>query len=150
MKAQLFRLINKVVRINADAVTSYKAGSEAESIPLCIHPINYFVGIDPHSIKDHCQLIHESNVDVSLTVFNYLHCFCCPYIAYRISAGCNNDIDAFRSYCASRGITYLIDDPEFFGYDYPSGALYNKEFFAEYLTPVAYFPEEATTIYRIN
>lgn len=71
-------------------------------------------------------------------------------VYYWLISGCNNDIDAFRSYCASRGITYLIDDPEFFGYDYPSGALYNKEFFAEYLTPVAYFPEEATTIYRIN
>lgn len=71
-------------------------------------------------------------------------------VYYWLISGCNNDIDAFRSYCASRGITYLIDDPEFFGFDYPSGALYNKEFFAEYLTPVAYFPEEATTIYRIN
>lgn len=70
-------------------------------------------------------------------------------IYYWLISGCGNDIDAFTAYCQQRGIRYLIDDPEFFGYDYPNGFFYNKEFFASNLTPVAYFPEEATTIYRI-
>lgn len=71
-------------------------------------------------------------------------------IYYWLISGCNNDIDEFRRYCNERGITYLIDDPSFFSYDYPYGYYYNKEFFKENLIPVAYFPEEGTTIYRIN
>jgi hypothetical protein len=71
-------------------------------------------------------------------------------IYYWLISGCNNDINEFRRYCHERGITYLVDDPEFFGFQYPDGVYYNKEFFAENLTPVAYFPEEGTTIYRID
>ena len=71
-------------------------------------------------------------------------------IYYWLISGCNNDFSEFQRYCHERGITYLIDDPSFFGYNYPEGVYYNKEFFAENLTPVAYFPEEATTIYRID
>ena len=63
--------------------------------------------------------------------------------------GCQNDIDRFRSYCQERGIKYLIDDPSFFQFEYPQGSYYNAEFFSQNLTPVAYFPEEGTTIYRI-
>ncbi len=63
--------------------------------------------------------------------------------------GSQNNIDEFRRYCQERGIKYLIDDPEFFGFEYPNGAYYNREFFEQNLTPVAYFPEEATTIYQI-
>ena len=71
-------------------------------------------------------------------------------IYYWLISGCNNNIDEFRRYCHERGITYLIDDPTFFQFDYPDGVIYNKEFFAENLTPVAYFPEEGTTIYRVD
>ena len=71
-------------------------------------------------------------------------------IYYWLISGCNNNIDEFRRYCHERGITYLIDDPSFFNFSYPSGYYYNKEFFKENLTPVAYFPEEGTTIYRID
>ena len=71
-------------------------------------------------------------------------------IYYWLISGCNNNIDEFRRYCHERGITYLIDDPEFYSFDYPGTYFYNKEFFASNLTPVAYFPEEATTIYRID
>lgn len=71
-------------------------------------------------------------------------------IYYWLISGCNNNIDEFRRYCHERGITYLVDDPEFFGFQYPDGVYYNKEFFAQNLTPVAYFPEEGTTIYRID
>ena len=70
-------------------------------------------------------------------------------IYYWLIGGCYNDIDEFTRYCQERNIRYLIDDPSFFQYDYPAGTYYNKEFFAQNLTPVAYFPEECTTIYRI-
>ena len=70
-------------------------------------------------------------------------------VYYWLIGGCYNDIDEFTRYCQERNIRYLIDDPSFFQYDYPAGTYYNKEFFAQNLTPVAYFPEEGTTIYRI-
>lgn len=70
-------------------------------------------------------------------------------IYYWLISGCGGDISEFTRYCQERGIRYLVDDPEFFNFDYPEGTYYNKEFFAQNLTPVAYFPEEATTIYRI-
>lgn len=63
--------------------------------------------------------------------------------------GCDGDIDAFRSYCESRNIRYLVDDPEFWYAEYPNGNYYNLEFFYENLTQVAYFPEENTTIFKI-
>ncbi|MCQ2515350.1 MAG: hypothetical protein MJ094_00620 [Saccharofermentans sp.] len=63
--------------------------------------------------------------------------------------GCDGDIEAFRSYCESRGIRYLIDDPEFWSANYSDGDYYNIEFFYENLTQVAYFPEENTTIFKI-
>lgn len=71
-------------------------------------------------------------------------------IYYWLISGSGNNIDEFRRYCHERGIKYLIDDPEFFAYEYPGRIYYNKEFFAENLTPVAYFPEEETTVYRID
>ena len=70
-------------------------------------------------------------------------------VYYWLIGGCHNDINEFTRYCQERGIRYLIDDPSFFHYEYPAGTYYNKEFFAQNLTPVAYFPEEGTTIYRI-
>lgn len=70
-------------------------------------------------------------------------------VYYWLIGGCYNDINEFTRYCQERGIRYLIDDPSFFHYEYPAGTYYNKEFFAQNLTPVAYFPEEGTTIYRI-
>lgn len=70
-------------------------------------------------------------------------------IYYWLISGCNGDIDAFRSYCQSRKIKYLIDDPEFWTANYPEGSYYNVEFFYQNLTQVAYFPEENTTIFQI-
>ena len=70
-------------------------------------------------------------------------------IYYWLIGGSQNNIDEFRRYCQERGIRYLIDDPEFFTFNYPEGTYYNREFFEQNLTPVAYFPEEATTIYQI-
>ena len=63
--------------------------------------------------------------------------------------GCGGDIDEFTRYCKERHIRYLIADPDFEQSDFGDGITFNKRFFEENLTRVAYFAEENTTIYRI-
>lgn len=63
--------------------------------------------------------------------------------------GCGGDIDEFTRYCKERNIRYLIVDPDFEQTDFGNGITFNKEFFEDNLTQVAYFAEEDTTIYRI-
>ena len=63
--------------------------------------------------------------------------------------GCGGDINEFTRYCKERHIKYLIADPEFETGDFGEGIAFNKRFFEENLTQVAYFAEENTTIYRI-
>ena len=72
MIAQLLGLIGEVVGVNTNAVAAYQTGTEAQSIPLGIHAVHHFVGIDAHAVKHHGQLIHEGNVDVPLAVLHYL------------------------------------------------------------------------------
>ncbi len=67
-------------------------------------------------------------------------------IYYWLLTGCGNNIDEFRRYCQERGIRYLVDDPEFYGNEYPEGYYYNEEFFRDNLTQVAYFPNDNYTI----
>ena len=64
-------------------------------------------------------------------------------------SGCGDNIDEFTRYCKERHIRYLIADPEFYDADFGNGITFNRQFFEENLTQVAYFAEENTTIYRI-
>lgn len=63
--------------------------------------------------------------------------------------GCGGDIDEFTRYCKERNIRYLIVDPDFEQADFGNGITFNKGFFEDNLTQVAYFAEENTTIYKI-
>ncbi len=63
--------------------------------------------------------------------------------------GCGGDIDEFTRYCKERNIRYLIVDPDFETTDFGNGITFNKAFFEDNLTQVAYFAEEDTTIYKI-
>ncbi len=63
--------------------------------------------------------------------------------------GCGGDIDEFTRYCKERNIRYLIVDPDFEATDFGNGITFNKAFFEDNLTFVAYFAEEDTTIYKI-
>ena len=64
-------------------------------------------------------------------------------------SGCDNDIEEFTRYCKERNIRYLIVDPDFETTDFGNGITFNKAFFEDNLTFVAYFAEEDTTIYKI-
>ena len=64
-------------------------------------------------------------------------------------SGCGGDIDEFTRYCKERNIRYLIVDPDFETADFGNGITFNKAFFEDNLTQVAYFAEEETVIYKI-
>ena len=64
-------------------------------------------------------------------------------------SGCGGDIDEFTRYCKERNIRYLIVDPDFETTDFGNGITFNKAFFEDNLTQVAYFAEEETVIYKI-
>lgn len=66
-------------------------------------------------------------------------------------SGCNGNIDEFVRYCTERNIRYLVADDEFYNYLSTYNTIgYNREFFEQNLTPVAFFSSDNnTTIYRI-
>lgn len=64
-------------------------------------------------------------------------------------SGCDGNIDEFTRYCKERNIRYLVADPEFDTIEFENGVKFNRQFFEENLTQVAYFAEEDTTIYKI-
>lgn len=66
-----------------------------------------------------------------------------------LMTGCNGNIDEFRRYCMERNIKYVIADPEFDTAVFEGGIVFNRKFFEENLTQVAYFAEEDTTVYKV-
>ena len=72
MKAEILRLIDKIIGIDADAVSADQSRGEAQRIPLRIHRIDDLTRIDIHAVKCHRQLVHKGNVDVALRVLRHL------------------------------------------------------------------------------
>ena len=72
VKAEILCLIDKIVGIDADAVSADQSRGEAQRIPLRIHRIDDLARIDIHTVKRHRELIHESNIDVALRVLRHL------------------------------------------------------------------------------
>ncbi len=75
MMTKLHGFIGEVVGIHTNAVTSHQSGIELQKIPLGSCCLKHLVGIDPHLIEDHGELIHEGDVDVALGIFNDLGSF---------------------------------------------------------------------------
>ena len=75
MIAQLLGLVNEIVGVYTDAVTAHQARREAQRIPLGIHGLQHFIGIDIHQVENHGQLIHESDIDIPLGIFHQLRRF---------------------------------------------------------------------------
>ena len=74
VKAEILCLIDKVVGIDADAVSADQSWGEAQRIPFRIHRIDDLARIDIHPVKRHRQLIHKGNIDVALRVLRHLRC----------------------------------------------------------------------------
>ena len=70
--AEILRLIDEVVRIDADAVTADESRTEAQRIPLRIHRIRHSRSVDVHAVKDESELVHKGDVDVALRVLRDL------------------------------------------------------------------------------
>ena len=67
--------LSEVIRIHTDAVTTYEAGTEGKEIPLGPSCFEDIEGINAHLGEDLAQFVHESDVDVTLTVLNDLSSF---------------------------------------------------------------------------
>ena len=76
MITQLFGFISKVIRVNADTMAADKSRSEPQRVLLRIHAVNNFIRIDFHLIKHHGELVHESDINVALTVLDHLDRLC--------------------------------------------------------------------------
>ena len=95
MIAELLGLVCKVIWINANAVPAHKPRPEPKGVPLGIHAVHNLIGVDPHAIEYHSQLVHKRDVDVALTVLNNLYRFGRLDAAHGIGAGLDNEIVDF-------------------------------------------------------
>ena len=73
-------------------MSAHKTWTETQRIPLGVHAIDHFIGIDTHAIKYHRQFVHERNVDVTLAVLNNLHSFSSLDVGDGIRSNFNDQI----------------------------------------------------------
>ena len=75
VEAEILRLIDKIIGIDADAVSADQSRGEAQRIPLRIHRIDDLACIDIHAVERHRQLVHKGNIDVALCILCHLRRF---------------------------------------------------------------------------
>ena len=73
---QFLRLIDEIVRIDPDAVTSDQPRAKSERIPLRIHRFEHLIRIDMHQMEGDRKLIHEGDIDIALCILHELCRFC--------------------------------------------------------------------------
>ena len=67
-----FRLMRKVIGVDADAVAPYEPGPEFEEIPFRAGCFQRLGCVDAQTIENDRQLVHERNVEVALGVLDDL------------------------------------------------------------------------------
>ena len=72
MEAQPLRLVGQVVGVHADAVPAHEAGAEGKEVPLRARRLQDLARVDPHSVEDLRELVHEGDVHVALGVLDHL------------------------------------------------------------------------------
>ena len=72
MIPQLLCLIRKIIRVNSDAVASYKAREKVQEIPFGASRLKNRLRINPKLVENNGEFIHKRNINISLAVFNYL------------------------------------------------------------------------------
>lgn len=70
----LLRLVRQVVRVHANAVASHKTGAEGQKVPFGASSLQHFERVNAQLVKDEAELVHESDIDVTLGVLNHLGC----------------------------------------------------------------------------
>ncbi len=81
-----------------------KPGLEAQRVPLGVHAGNDLVRIDTHAVENDRQLVHKSDVDVALAVFNHLDGLCGPDGRDRIGPRCDDKIINVRDGLTGFGV----------------------------------------------
>ncbi|MOA13995.1 hypothetical protein D3C78_1340700 [compost metagenome] len=74
MIAAILCLVGQIVGIDADAMTAYQARLEVQKVPLRPSSTQHCVRIDIHFVKEHRQLVHKSNINITLRILDYLGC----------------------------------------------------------------------------
>ena len=59
-------LLDEVIRVHTDAVTTYQARTQLDEVPLAGSGFNHIVRVDAHGVENLGQFIHEGDVDVAL------------------------------------------------------------------------------------
>ena len=75
MVACLLGAKRQIIRIDPDAVAADQAGLEIQEIPFGPRRCQHVAGIDIERPKDQRQFVHESDVEVTLGVFDHLRRF---------------------------------------------------------------------------
>ena len=72
MVAQAFGLEGQVVRIHPDAVAAHQPGAEGQEVPLSARGFQHVQGVNALAVENERQLIHQSDVQITLSVFDHL------------------------------------------------------------------------------
>ena len=67
--------IRQVIGINTNAMTTNQTRFKTQRIPLGVHPRQNLIRVNTHSVTDHSDFIHESDINITLAVLYNLHCF---------------------------------------------------------------------------
>ena len=68
MVADFLRFFHKVIRINRDTVTAHKPEAVLVKVPLGAGSLEDFIRADAEPGKDHGELVHQRNVEVTLDI----------------------------------------------------------------------------------
>ena len=83
-------LMGKVIGVHANAVTTDETWPEGQEVPLGASGLQHGVSIDAHLIEDDCQLVDESDVQVTLRVLDHLGSLCHANAFGFVGAGGDN------------------------------------------------------------
>ena len=73
-------------------MSSNESRSESKCIPFCIHSCKHFISIDLEFVADDGNLVHECDVDISLTVLNNLYRLSRLDVGYEERARLDDDV----------------------------------------------------------
>ncbi|KAF5029995.1 hypothetical protein DSECCO2_642770 [anaerobic digester metagenome] len=62
--------VYKIIRVDPDTMSAHKARLEFQKVPFCSGCFKHIQRVDSHAAKNDRQLIHQSDVDVTLSILN--------------------------------------------------------------------------------
>jgi len=83
---QLAGFLNQIIRVDADAVPSYQTRIEFQKVPFGSGSFQHIVSIDTYTAENNGKLIHQGNIDITLSILNNLCRFSNFYIRCTMDA----------------------------------------------------------------